>query len=96
MSDSIAAGEHLATKVKSFLEGDVVSTKMNKTVVVSIVRTFRHPLLGKIVKRSKKYKVHDEAGLAQCGDIVEIESCRPISKTKHMKLIRVIKAAASK
>ena len=70
--------------------GKVVSNKMDKTVVVSIVRTFKHALYGKIVKRSKKYKVHDEENVCNVGDLVEIVHARPLSKTKHTVLKRVI------
>ena len=66
--------------------GKVVSAKMDKTIVVECERTFKHPLLGKIVRRKKKYKAHDADGAAVCGDIVEIQECAPFSKTKHMKL----------
>lgn len=73
------------------LEGKVVSDKMDKTIVVSVPRTYKHPLLGKIVRRSKKYKVHDENGDAKVGDFVEIKECRPLSKDKHMTLSQVLR-----
>lgn len=72
------------------LTGEVVSDKMDKTIVVSVTRTFRHPLYGKIVRHSKKYKVHDEQNTAKVGDTVEFTECRPLSKTKHMMLDRII------
>ena len=75
------------------LEGEVVSDKMHKTVVVKVTRTIKHPVFGKIIKRFKKYKAHDEQGSAKCGDWVEIVECRPLSKTKHMVLNRVLRAA---
>ena len=65
---------------------------MNKTIVVQVMRTLKHPLIGKTVKRVKKYKVHDEQEVAKRGDWVEIVECRPLSKTKHMQLARVIKS----
>lgn len=74
------------------LEGTVVSDKMQKTVVVEVTRTVKHELLGKVIKSSKKYKVHDENEVAQQGDWVEIVECRPLSKTKHMKLSRVVRS----
>ena len=74
------------------LEGTVVSDKMQKTIVVEITRTMKHLLLGKVIKSTKKYKVHDEKEEAQQGDWVEIVECRPLSKTKHMKLSRVIRS----
>lgn len=71
-------------------QGEVVSDKMDKTIVVEITRTFKHPELGKVIRRAKKYKVHDEKNVAKIGDIVEIVECRPLSKTKHMMLGRVV------
>jgi small subunit ribosomal protein S17 len=70
--------------------GKVVSDKMDKTIVVKVTRTFKFPLLNKIVTRAKKYKVHDEREEANVGDMVEFKECRPISKTKSMVLNRVI------
>lgn len=71
-------------------QGEVVSDKMEKTIVVAVTRTFQHPVVGKVIRRAKKYKVHDEKNVAKIGDIVEIIECRPLSKTKHMMLSRVI------
>jgi small subunit ribosomal protein S17 len=64
------------------LVGTVTSDKMEKTVVVTVQRTTRHPLYGKIMKVSKKYKAHDENNEAKMGDTVRISECRPISKDK--------------
>ena len=75
------------------LEGEVVSDKMQKTVVVKVTRTYKHPLFGKVVKSAKKYKVHDEEQVAKTGDWVEISETRPLSKTKHMTLSRVVRTA---
>ena len=72
------------------LTGEVVSDKMDKTVVVEVQRTFRHPLYGKTIRRCKKYKVHDEQNTAKVGDLVEIKECRPLSKTKYMTLNRIV------
>lgn len=66
---------------KSFV-GTVTSDKMDKTVVVSVVRVTRHPLYGKVIKISKKYKAHNEDNDAKMGDRVRIRECRPISKEK--------------
>ncbi len=85
--------ENKDCKSKRVLIGEVVADKMHKTVVVKIVRRFKHPLLGKIVQKSKKYKVHDEKEIAKIGDKVEICECRPVSKTKHMVLSSVIDKA---
>lgn len=72
------------------LIGEVVSDKMDKTITVKVTRTFSHPLYGKTVRQFKKYKAHDEASVAKMGDTVEIMECRPLSKTKHMMLNRVL------
>ena len=72
---------------KRILQGVVVSDKADKTVVVLIERRFTHPLLKKTVRRTKKYHAHDEANAAKTGDIVRIQECRPISKTKAWTLL---------
>ncbi|RIK54057.1 MAG: 30S ribosomal protein S17 [Chloroflexi bacterium] len=64
------------------LVGTVTSDKMDKTVVVTVNRITRHPLYGKVIKVSKKYKAHDENNEAKMGDVVRICECRPISKDK--------------
>ena len=78
---------------RRLFEGEVVSNKMQKTVTVVVTRLFRHPRLGKVVKRAKKYFVHDEKGLAKPGDIVQMAETRPLSKNKHMEIIRVVRVA---
>ncbi|MDX1609301.1 MAG: 30S ribosomal protein S17 [Halofilum sp. (in: g-proteobacteria)] len=75
--------------------GYVVSAKMHKGAAVLVERKERHPLYGKFVKRSKKYHVHDENNECREGDFVVIEECRPISKTKAWRLVRVHTPAAS-
>lgn len=74
--------------------GQVVSDKMDKTVVIKVYRTFRHPMLGKTINRFKKYKVHDEQKNAKVGDWVEAVETRPISKTKYMVLEKIVKKAS--
>ena len=76
---------------KRMLVGEVVSDKMQKTIVVKVSRTLKHPLLGKTITRAKKYKAHDEQGEARIGDWVEIVESRPIAKTKHMVLSRIVR-----
>lgn len=73
--------------------GKVVSDKMNKTIVVSVERTYVHPLLNKVLKTSKKFKAHDEQEVAKIGDVVEIYEGRPVSKTKYMYLSKVLSAS---
>jgi small subunit ribosomal protein S17 len=82
--------EQKSTVGKKILTGTVISDKMQKTVVVEVERTFRHPLFNKTVRVKKKFKVHDEQELARVGDIVAFYEGRPASKTKYMYLERVI------
>lgn len=77
------------------LIGKVVSDKMDKTVVVIIARRVKHPLLGKVVMRSAKYKAHDESNEFKLGDTVEIAETRPISKDKFWRVSRLIESARS-
>lgn len=80
----------MADKIR-VLRGCVVSNKMEKSVVVSITRLFKHPIYGKFIKRTTKLHVHDPDNNGDIGDIVEIKECRPISKTKSWILTAVIK-----
>ncbi len=80
-------------KTTRMIEGEVVSNVQDKTIVVKVTRTFKHPLLGKTIRRSKKYQAHDEQNSAKVGDRVEICESRPFSKTKHMALVRVVRSA---
>ena len=73
--------------------GTVVSNKMQKTIVVAVEDKFRHPLYGKIIKRTKKYKVHDENNICNVGDIVKIMETRPLSKEKRWRLVEIVKKA---
>lgn len=72
---------------KRILQGTVVSDKNDKTVVVRVERSFPHPVLRKIVRRTKKYKAHDEANQFKSGDSVSIEECAPISKDKRWTVV---------
>lgn len=72
------------------LTGRVVSDKMDKTVTVLIERKVTHPLYGKIIQRSKKYHAHDEKNEFKEGDLVQIEECRPLSKTKQWKVVKLL------
>lgn len=76
--------------MKKTLKGKVVSDKMRKTAVVEVSRFFRHPKYKKYIKRSKKYKAHDENKEYKIGDNVVIEETRPLSKDKHFKIIKKI------
>ena len=74
--------------------GEVVSTKMNKTIEVEVTRTFPHRLYRRVMSRSKKFYAHDEQNTAHVGDFVEIEETRPLSKLKRWRLKEVIRRAA--
>ena len=78
---------------KRILQGVVVSDKADKTIVVNVERRFTHPVMKKTVRRTKKYHAHDEANSAKTGDVVRIEECRPISKSKTWALIEKVSAA---
>ena len=69
------------------MQGVVVSDKMEKTIVVNVERKFPHPLYKKFIKRSKRYHVHDEDNQFKMGDIVKIQECRPLSKSKRWEVI---------
>ncbi|QYU70921.1 30S ribosomal protein S17 [Leptolyngbya sp. 15MV] len=72
---------------KRVLTGRVVSDKTDKTVTVLVERRVMHPLYKTFIRRSKKYAAHDEANLCKAGDMVAIEECRPISKTKSWLVV---------
>ena len=80
---------------KRTLSGRVVSDKMDKTVTVLVERKVRHPLYGKIITRSKKYHAHDEKNEFHEGDVVLIEECRPMAKTKAWRATKLIEKARS-
>jgi len=75
------------------LEGRVVSDKMQKTVTVLVERRVKHPVIGKVIMRSKKYHAHVDGHPAATGDLVQIEECAPISKTKAWRVSKVIEKA---
>jgi len=86
------SGEQMSEQRKSHrtLIGRVVSDKMDRTITVLIERRVTHPLYGKIVTRSRKYHAHDEKNECQEGDLVIIEECRPISKTKAWRVAKLV------
>ena len=73
--------------------GEVVSTKMTKTIVVEVSRRVPHPLYKRIVGKRKKFYAHDEDGKAKMGDIVRIVECRPLSKLKRWRLTDIVRKA---
>ena len=74
--------------------GRVVSDKMDKTVVVVVESRKRHPLYGKVVKSTKRFKAHDEGNACQVGDSVRIEESRPLSRDKHWVVAEILERAA--
>ncbi len=79
--------------VRRTLQGRVVSDKMQKTVTVLVERRVKHPVIGKVVIRSKKYHAHVEGLEAAAGDLVQIEECAPIAKTKAWRVTQVVEKA---
>lgn len=77
-------------KKKNFLEGKIVSNKMQKTVTVVVERSFRHPKYNKLIKRETKYYAHCELGGAEIGKRVKMIECRPLSKLKRWQVIEII------
>lgn len=78
---------------KRTLTGRVLSNAMQKTITVLVERRVKHPIYGKFMRRSTKLHVHDEAGQCSPGDWVRVESCRPLSKTKHWRLVEIVERA---
>ena len=76
--------------------GKVVSNKMNKTIVVAIENHVKHPMIGKIVKRTYKLKAHDENNECQTGDKVKVMETRPLSKDKSWRVVEVLEKAVIK
>ncbi|MCA9320415.1 MAG: 30S ribosomal protein S17 [Salinibacterium sp.] len=77
------------------ITGKVTSDRMNKTITVSAERTVQHPVFRKYVKKHTTLKAHDEKEEARPGDIVELEECRPLSKQKHHRLLRIVRRGKS-
>ncbi|MEY2774814.1 MAG: 30S ribosomal protein S17 [Actinobacteria bacterium] len=89
-ASAVVADARNARKVR---EGIVVSNKMNKTIVISIVERVRHPKYAKFVSRTKKLYAHDETNDAQIGDRVRVMETRPMSKQKRWRLVEVLERA---
>jgi small subunit ribosomal protein S17 len=75
------------------LQGRVISNKMDKTITVLVERQVQHPIYGKFIRRSTKVHAHDENNACGPGDMVVVEQCRPLSKTKTWRLVRVVERA---
>lgn len=83
-----------ATTTKRTLQGVVTSNAGDKTATIKIERRIKHPLYGKIITRSTKLHVHDEANECNKGDTILIEECRPMSKTKSWRLVKIVEKAS--
>ncbi len=91
--NSTTVAEEMSRNRRKLRQGVVSSDKMQKTIVVTINNLVRHPIYGRILKRDKKLKVHDENNDAHMGDTVEIMETRPLSKDKCWRLVRVVERA---
>ena len=94
MAETTATSTAKAAGRRKTLIGEVVSTKMAKTIVVEVRRQKAHPFYKRVVARSRKFYAHDEAGTAHLGDVVKIEETRPRSKRKRWQLKEIVHHAA--
>jgi len=85
--------EELQRGIRKTRQGIVVSDKMDKTIVVQVITLKSHPLYGRTMKRSTRFQAHDENGEAGIGDTVDIMECRPVSKNKNWRLLKVVEKA---
>jgi len=83
----------LNTEKRKVIYGKVVSDKMDKTIVVAVENKYRHPLYGKSITKTKKYKAHDEENQCRIGDKVKLSETRPLSKDKRWRLVEIIEKA---
>lgn len=93
MTEKTTENQQSTRNQRRRLQGIVVSDKMDKTITVQWERVVQHTHVRKYIKRRKKLHAHDEENKAQIGDMVEIESTRPLSKTKTWRLVRVVREA---
>ena len=81
------------TTTRKVLQGLVVSDKMDKTAVIEVEDRVKHPLYGKVIRRTKKYKAHDERNECGIGDRVQIMETRPLSATKRWRIVEILEKA---
>jgi small subunit ribosomal protein S17 len=93
MAETAAKPEHVQGRRKEVV-GEVVSSRMHKTIVVKVTRKKSHPFYGRVIARNKKFYAHDEKNEARVGDQVRIEETRPLSKLKRWKLKEIVRKAA--
>ena len=82
-------------RVPHSVDGRVVSSKRNKTITVLVERKVAHPLYGKVIRRSTKLHANDEHNDCTVGDLVQIQECRPLAKTKTWRLVKILAKAAA-
>ena len=93
VSELVVSEKVMSEKVLRIQTGSVVSDKMDKSAIVMIERKVKHPIYGKFMKKSTKLHIHDEDNECGVGDTVQISECRPISKTKSWKLVKIVTKA---
>ena len=94
MTNEGAQAAEVAAATKRTLQGVVTSNAGDKSATIMIERKIKHPVYGKYVKRSSKIRLHDETNECNKGDTILIEECRPMSKTKSWKLVKIVEKAA--
>jgi small subunit ribosomal protein S17 len=93
-SSSVQVVDHESERAKRRVkQGRVASNKMDKTIVVVAETRVRHPVYGKIVRKSTRFKAHDERNEANIGDVVRIAECRPLSREKRWRLVEIVERA---
>jgi small subunit ribosomal protein S17 len=93
MAETVQNAQAVSRNSRKTRVGVVVSDKMEKTVVVSIERRVQHPVYGKMIRRTKKLKAHDERNDAKAGDTVRIMETRPLSKDKRWRVVEIVERA---
>jgi small subunit ribosomal protein S17 len=93
METSVNEGDAVDRNDRKTRQGYVISDKMNKTVVVEVEARVKHPLYGKVMRRSSKIKAHDEQNACGVGDRVLIMETRPLSATKHWRVVEILEKA---
>ena len=88
------SGNETTTATKRTLQGVVTSNAGDKSATIKIERRIKHPIYGKFVKRSSKIRLHDENNECSKGDTILIEECRPMSRTKSWRLVKIVEKAA--
>ncbi len=92
-TDTAVVENSEVAKSGRLVEGSVTSASMDKTITVLVERKIKHPIYKKYIRRSTKLHAHDEQNICQVGDIVRIEACRPLSKSKTWRLVAVLTKA---